>query len=95
MTPVTTMRKAVEDPNLLGQCPGRRQFQELAHGFNCGYGRTPRPRRKPKSYRTLTGGRTYEPGHRILELIMVVGRRGGKTRRFVGADLLPCLSLQI
>jgi hypothetical protein len=78
MRPKTTLRKALQDPNLLGHAlPGDswapwRTLLIAAMGEELNDD-------ERELFNRMTG-RDHEPGKRVSELVAVVGRRGGKSR---------------
>jgi hypothetical protein len=78
MKPKTTLRKALQDPNLLGNAlPGDswapwRTLLIAAMGEEL-------TEDERDIFKHMTG-REHEPGKRVAELVAVVGRRGGKSR---------------
>jgi hypothetical protein len=76
--PRITFRKALADRQLLGGALGGESWQAWRALLIAAMGETLTEEERA-IFRKLTG-REREPGHRVEELVCVVGRRGGKSR---------------
>ena len=79
MRPTVTLRKALADPALLGGVLGGDTWQTWRTLLIAAMGE-PLDGNERVVFKQLTGGREHEPGERVEELVVVVGRRGGKSR---------------
>jgi hypothetical protein len=78
MIPKTSMRRSLDDPNLLGNClPG--PSWKPWRTFLIGCMGEPLDDAERAIWKAITG-REREPEHRCEEVIGIVGRRGGKSR---------------
>jgi hypothetical protein len=88
MTPKVTMRAALTEPTLLGNVLAGdtwrvwRMLSIAAMGEELDAA-------ERELFKQLTGGREREPGQRVEELALVIGRRGGKSRA------MACLSVYL
>src|SRR5262249_4698639 len=79
MKPLITVRKALADPNLLGQALEGDSWAAWRVLLIAAMGE-PLNDSEREIFKGLTGGREREAGERADELVAVVGRRGGKSR---------------
>src|SRR5918996_816969 len=87
MTPTVTLRRALEDPNLLGSALAGPSWATWRAILLAAMGEELKPDELELfSART---GRDQPPGKRVQELWAIVGRRGGKTQAIVHACRLP------
>jgi hypothetical protein len=78
MTPTTTIRKALDDPGLLGNILSGKSWQAWRVLLIASMGEALTNEERPL-FTQLTG-RDQEPLQRVEEFVAVVGRRGGKSR---------------
>jgi hypothetical protein len=79
MTPKVTLRKALEDENLLGSCLGGESWHAWRSILLAAMGEPLKPD-ELETFTRFTGGRKVAPDCRADEMWFCVGRRGGKSR---------------
>jgi hypothetical protein len=78
MKPITSIRKALADPNLLGNVLAGSSWHPWRTLLIAAAGEELTDEER-ETFTRLTG-REREPGQRVEELVAIVGRRGGKSR---------------
>src|SRR5262249_3106673 len=73
-----TIRRALSDPNLLGSALSADSWAPWLTLLIAAMGEELMEQERV-TFKQLTG-REHEPGRRVDELVLVVGRKGGKTR---------------
>jgi hypothetical protein len=91
MKPRVTLRKALQDRNLLGRSLPGPSWSAWRTILIAAMGEPLTDDERPV-FTALTGGREHEPLHRCEEFAAVVGRRGGKTEATAttGAYIAGC-----
>jgi hypothetical protein len=79
MTPAVPLRKALGDSALLGSALGGDTWQAWHILLIAAMGEVLTPAER-LLFKRLTGGREREPLERVEEAVLVIGRRGGKSR---------------
>jgi hypothetical protein len=79
MTPKVTLRRALDDPQLLGAVLGDNSWHDWRALLLAANGEPLLPS-ELEAFRRHTGGRPEAPTNRVDELWCVIGRRGGKSQ---------------